>query len=198
MELLAYLAAAVAYSTFAAYTSSYWAATQYWGLKLTYSRTTVNALLDNQQTSRYVKTIDINGLQSAITSSKQRYKLYIRYALNLVFFLVGAAFFQWYVPLSTLLGILFLKNTIRQFLPASNSEHYRNRIIEDLKQESVRYEKAMNTARKEDIDFFIKHLERLTVPSQLTSPSVRQHRQQNNQVSAQGVRLAAQNHSQLQ
>ncbi|WP_372776112.1 hypothetical protein [Mangrovibacterium sp.] len=158
MELVVYISAALVYSTFAAYTSAYYAATQYWGLKLTYTRSTIDSLVSNSTISHYMKTIDVNGLQSAITTKKQRFKSQFRFSLNFLFFFVGASMFEWYVPILTLLGVLFLKNAIRQLLPSANSPKYLKKIIRDLEEQSNRFENKSKLEEKEAADFFIQQL----------------------------------------
>lgn len=165
MELTIYLVAAAAFSTYAAYTSAYAAATQYWGLKLTYTKSTINGLMTNERMNHYMKKINVNGLQSAITTRKQRVRSVIRICLNVLFFVIGANLFEWYIPVSTLFGILFVKNTVRQFLPPSNSTHYLKKIISDLEEQSLLYEGKLNKEEKEASDFFIEQLRLNQIPS---------------------------------
>ena len=158
MEIVAYLSVAVLYSIFAAYSSAYYAATQYWGLKLTHSKSTIDSLIANEKINYFMKTINVNGLQSAITTRRQKYKSYFRLSLNLPLFIVGATLFEWYVPILTLLGVLFLKNIIRQFFPPSNSTQYLNKIIHDLENQSNQFERRSQAKEKEASEFFIRQL----------------------------------------
>ncbi len=165
MELFMYILAAGIYSIYAAYTSAYYAATQYWGLKLTYTKSTINNLMANERINHYMKTINVNGLQSAITTRKQRVRSYIRISLNFLFFLIGANLFEWFVPVLALFGILFVKNTFRQLLPPSNSTYYLKKIIHDLEEQSSIYESKLKTEEKEASDFFIEQLRMNQIPS---------------------------------
>lgn len=153
-----YFGTAVLYSIFAAYTSAYFAATQYWGLKLTYTKSTIDSLVANNKIAHYMQTINVNGLQSAITTRRQKFKWYFRFSLNFPLFVVGASLFEWYVPFLTLLGVLFLKNTIRQFLPPANSTAYLKKIIHDLEEQSHQFETRLQMEEKEASDFFVQQL----------------------------------------
>ncbi|WP_163715566.1 hypothetical protein [Mangrovibacterium lignilyticum] len=158
MELIMYISAAVLYSVFAAYTSAYFAATQYWGLKLTYTKSTIDNLVANAKINHYMSTINVNGLQSAITTKRQKYKSYFRFSLNFPLFIVGASLFEWYVPIIALIGVLFLKNTLRQFLPPANSTTYLKKIIHDLEDQSHQFENKLRMEDKAASDFFIQQL----------------------------------------
>ncbi|MGD9931698.1 MAG: hypothetical protein AB7U05_16890 [Mangrovibacterium sp.] len=165
MGLLLYILAAIAFSIFAAYKSAYFAATQYWGLKLTYSRDTIESLTANKQIKHYLKKINLNGLQSAITPRNQKTKRIIIVALNLLFFFVGAFSFTWYVPILTLFGILILKNLVRQALPTASSLKSLEKVIAEMEKESRLLEEQERLQEKEASDFFIDQLRLSLVPS---------------------------------
>ncbi|WP_423129541.1 hypothetical protein [Gaoshiqia sp. Z1-71] len=158
MGMIIYFFAAFIFSIFAAYKSAYWNATQYWGLKLTSTKNTLDSLSANQRISHYMKTINVHGLQSAITPRKEKTKRMASAILNILFFFVGAFSFTWYIPILTLLGILLLKNIIRQFLPPANSVEYLEIIITDLEKQSKSFWSLANIKDKEASDFFIEQL----------------------------------------
>lgn len=158
MEIALYILAAIAFSIFAARKSAYFAATQYWGLKLSYSKTTIDSLTANTRISHYLKETNLNGLQNAISTRRQKSKRIISGVLNLLFFFVGATLFEWYIPILTLLAILILKNLIRQMLPSPDSTQSLEKVIAEMEKEAKIFEEQEKLQEKEASDFFISQL----------------------------------------
>ncbi len=158
IALSLYLLSAIAFSNFAAHKSAYNAATRYWGIKLTYNKNTIASLSSNDQINYQLKMINVNGFQRAITTKRQKLRRTVSIILNFAFFAVGAFVFAWYVPLITLLGVLFLKNMIRQSLPTPDSPEYKQKIIADLEKQSLEFQKREEHLEKAANDFFINQI----------------------------------------
>lgn len=156
-----YLSAAAAFGVFSAYTSSYWAATRFWGLKLVYSRAVIADLLDRPSSNPLLKNLPPEGYQTGITSRTLRLQSQIRQALNPLFLGAGIVLFNWYVPVAVLFGVFLLKNGIRSFLPANNTARYRRKIVADLKGDARRFEQTGKAEKLDAARFFIRHLEQL-------------------------------------
>ena len=88
----------------------------------------------------------------------QKSKRIISGVLNLLFFFVGATLFEWYIPILTLLGILILKNLIRQMLPSPDSPQSLEKVIAEMEKEAKIFEEQEKLQEKEASDFFISQL----------------------------------------
>ncbi len=181
MELSAYLFIALVYSVFAANTTSYWAATQYWGLRLTYNKATLSKIIAEPSRMVYMKKIDVNGLQSAITTKHRKIRGHVRFAINIPILLAGILLFPWYVPLVTLFGVLVMKNTIRQFLPEPKSTEYLELILSELDEEAKIFNRKLRYEDRNENYFFIHELQLISGVNLIEVPSIHLHPQPKSQ-----------------
>ena len=157
-DLFIFLIAGFIFSVFAAYKSAYRGATHHWGVKLANSI----KLPDSKRSNKYIvqsfHSINVHGLQNALTTRGERTKIYVSVLLNFGFLGAGIYFFNWQVAVVMLLGILIVKNLIRHLLPDPDSEIYRGRIVRKLEKEAHYYQSIGMKKRREKAAFFAMQL----------------------------------------
>ncbi|MFV0521610.1 MAG: hypothetical protein ACK5MI_04135 [Mangrovibacterium sp.] len=158
--IILYFIVAVCYGWWASKVVAYSAATQYWGQRLANTRVVLQALHKDPDLNETIGKIDLFGFQQLLTCKVQRIKTKIRFLSNIPFFIVGAVFFEWYIPVLGIIVVLSVKYYFLNRSPESSSSEILSVIITDLEEELANVSKKPKVTSVEvrEREFFVNQL----------------------------------------
>lgn len=162
MESIIYFFVAVLFSVFGGFSGAFQASTLYWGRLLAGLPTKENINDPVLKARISGESIGNPGLQGGLTTRFHKMRQNFSYIITACLFVSGFLLFKWYVPFLTLLGTLILKFIVQLFLPKSDSEYFKNRILCELNSQRNYFERNGNEFKKEATKNFIDKMNSFT------------------------------------
>ncbi len=156
--VILYFLLALLYGWLASKTVAYSTATQFWGQRLANSRIVLASLYEDPDLNGTIKKANLYGFQKQLTIRKQALKEKLCFLGNIPFFIIGATFFPWYVPIS---GLLIILNCKYYFLnQITNNNSFIPIILNDLRTElnELKTRKKTTAVEIKEREFFILQL----------------------------------------
>jgi hypothetical protein len=156
MIIVIYITCAALFSIFAAYASAFQGATLYWGRILAGIEPNSMNITDPEVKATLMKESIMNrGLQDGLTTRAHKRRLNIQIIMNISLLAIGFYLFTWYVPIITLIGVFISKIILRSFIPSSESDFYKNKLLKELESQEEYYISKEEDTKAEATKYFI-------------------------------------------